>query len=1157
MRRLVAPLVAAIALCAMTFGASGALAAAPTISKTTFSHISTTSVFLEADINPQGKATSYHFEYGLGDCEPGPCASTADGGLAKGTSAVRVKAEVQGLNPGKTYHFRALATNIEGGVKSLDDTLMTYLSPQDFGPCSNEQWRAANPAGGRIENSSANLPDCRAYEQATPVDKGAGDATGTAPFDRASLSGGAISFLSVSGIPGGEGSQDFPLYLANRGDSWSTQGLLPPAATGQQAAVIGWTPDFSGVYTKATELGEPPLMTFMATSPGTAPKTIAPYTANLEPNFAGASNNGATVLFESKAAIAGVGGAITGKSNLYLWDKASETLGLAGQMNDKQAPPGGAFAGPYDWINGTSPTTLTKGGASRRYYTQDQHAVSADGSAVYFTAGGTGQLYERRNPTQAQSDLNGEGECTKSELACTVQVSVSHRTIPDPAGVRPAAFMGASADGSKALFTSSQMLTDDANAGPEQKPAAIERADLDGTSVVPSFLPARASGIAVDGEHLYWVDLDKSTIARAKLNGTQAEDEFITATSNPKNVAVDGDHIYWTNAATKVEEEDGTIKVLEGTVGRAKLGASGVEEVEPNFIAAAGNPDAVAVDAEHVYWTNDPPPGITGLGAVGRAKVNGGEANSEFFPIPGIGGEELSGISVDAEHIYWMGTSTGGFSRISRAKLDGSGYEVTFIFLGEQVEGKGLAVEGSQIYWSTRAAEAIGRAKLNDESAASEVFPEFIKEANHPLGVAVDSTRLYWSSNGDAPPNPGNDLYEYDATSNTLIDLVPDSGEEAGADVLGVLGSSENATYVYFAANGVPNEVVGSPNTEGEVAETGNCKGILSQSVSGSCNLYLAHEGSVQFISRLDISGTEDETDAANWAATPKGIFPNSVFQKTARVSPDGRTLLFRSQRQLTGSLSDGAPELYLFRVGDGEVSCVSCNPTGGAPVSTGQARLGAMTTSAVIPTPPASTLSHNLSADGNHVFFETTDALVGSDTNGNGGCPLVGAALQKFPACTDVYEWEAQGTGSCDAAHAVAQGGCIYLISTGRGSEPALIADASPDGKDIFFYTRSRLVGQDEDSLLDIYDAREQGGLASQNQPPPNPCLGTEACHSNGPQPSEIPPPPKFSGPGNPKNKGPPCAKGKHRVKDRCVAKKHHKKSAKGKAKNKGRAGR
>ena len=62
-------------------------------------------------------------------------------------------------------------------------------------------------------------------------------------------------------------------------------------------------------------------------------------------------------------------------------------------------------------------------------------------------------------------------------------------------------------------------------------------------------------------------------------------------------------------------------------------------------------------------------------------------------------------------------------------------------------------------------------------------------------------------------------------------------------------------------------------------------------------------------------------------------------------------------------------------------LACVSCNPTG-AP-SAGEASLA----------------SNGLSlTDDGRVFFNTTDPLVGADTDEK----------------QDVYEWEPQGTGNC-----------------------------------------------------------------------------------------------------------------------------------------------
>jgi hypothetical protein len=164
------------------------------------------------------------------------------------------------------------------------------------------------------------------------------------------------------------------------------------------------------------------------------------------------------------------------------------------------------------------------------------------------------------------------------------------------------------------------------------------------------------------------------------------------------------------------------------------------------------------------------------------------------------------------------------------------------------------------------------------------------------------------------------------------------------------------------------------------------------------------------------------------------------------------------------------------------------------------------------------------LSEDGNRAFFETTEALVGEDSDGG------------LDTGVDTYEWEAPGTGSCSEAAApfIAQdGGCLYLLSPGDEGENAYFLDASASGEDAFILTRARLAGQDRDSLFDVYDARVGGGLAAQADLPAAACEA-EAC--KGPT-GEVPPAPapasaNFQGPGNPAGAKPDCPRAKRPVK-------------------------
>ncbi len=1105
---------------------------------------------LEAKINPESEDTHYHFEYttqagfeaeGFLGAQSVPVPA---GTIPSGEAAVAVFAVACDLTPGAAYRFRAVAFNSVGYTEGAALAFNTHAT------------------------ASAGLPDNRAYEQATPVDKDGGDATGTAPFVKAAADGDGVTFGSTSGIPGGEGAQELSLFLASRtSDGWFTQGLLPPGDTGQKAGVRGWTPDFAEVFARATKLGEPRQTTFLARpSDGRPIATIAPYTANASFDYAGASKDGSVAVFESTSKL--TPDALEGHSNVYAWDREAppgEQLHLAGTMNteaESEAQLGeGAFGGPYDWVSGTSKASLQRGGSASSYYTQDEHAVAADGS-VFFTGAGTGQLYERLNPTESQSPLDGEGHCEDPAKACTVHVSASERTIGigpgghDGGGPQPAAFAGATADGTKAFFTSAELLTDDANTGPEHLGAAIARAKLGATEaeeVKLSFLPTSATAVDVDGGYVYWVEPEGESIGRAKLGATEPEEidpAFIPRSdlevqrevepgvfegfADIQGVAVldelGKEYVYWTNA---VDGEEG-----HGTIGRAELSGA---NPEPELIEGAYDPRGIDASAEagheYVYWVNAGYDTGNGSGYVGRAGLAGGSPQQEFIKF-------ASGdVAVNGTTIYFSRTNgSDGFIR-QGSIADGTENGNADVTVSGAKSPPPITLDGSHLYFANPNTSVIGRSNLDGSAPV-----EYAKGAGNPKGLAVDATHLYWSANQEVVANPGNDLYRYSAEApegERLTDLIPDSADLNGIEVQGVLGISKGGDHVYLAANGVPAGIGNSPNEAGEEAKAGNCKGTPG-TASGECNLYMWHEdpeshaSEVVFVVRLDASGGTDG-DTANWSAS-REVSPSDTFQKTARVSSDG-TLLFRSRLRLTPYDSKGTSELYRYQPGDAGSSCVSCDPSGAAP--TGQPFLGTIELAALIPAPPALQLSRVLSSSGNQAFFETTDALVAGDVNGDGGCPATGSGIQHgtgnnaYRACQDVYEWEAPGAGTCtegSPSYSTQDKGCLYLISTGKEREPSFLLDASESGNDVFIFTRSQLVEQDKDELIDVYDARVNGGIAAQSEAAPPPCESAEACHGpETPQPAqETPPSASFAGPPNP-------VPHRHRAKKRHAKRRHH----------------
>jgi hypothetical protein len=128
-------------------------------------------------VRPDGYDTHYHFEYVTqGEWEKSGfagAASTAEvdagsGGLTgNGFPTVLVWQDLAGLQAGESYRFRLVARSTASGnpVRMGAEQTLTVPTPAKPGPqesCPNEALRSG---------PSAHLPDCRAYEQVTPANK--------------------------------------------------------------------------------------------------------------------------------------------------------------------------------------------------------------------------------------------------------------------------------------------------------------------------------------------------------------------------------------------------------------------------------------------------------------------------------------------------------------------------------------------------------------------------------------------------------------------------------------------------------------------------------------------------------------------------------------------------------------------------------------------------------------------------------------------------------------------------------------------------------------------------------------------------------------------------------------------------------------------------
>jgi hypothetical protein len=120
------------------------------------SGVSATAATLNGTVNPQGSATSYHFEYGTSSTYG---SSTASQSAGSGTTDAAVSAGLTGLTPGTTYHFRIVATNAVGTSVGVDKTFTTP-TPQGgpvvtTGPAQGLGARSATLTGSVTPSGSA------------------------------------------------------------------------------------------------------------------------------------------------------------------------------------------------------------------------------------------------------------------------------------------------------------------------------------------------------------------------------------------------------------------------------------------------------------------------------------------------------------------------------------------------------------------------------------------------------------------------------------------------------------------------------------------------------------------------------------------------------------------------------------------------------------------------------------------------------------------------------------------------------------------------------------------------------------------------------------------------------------------------------------------
>jgi hypothetical protein len=130
------------------FTTAAATAEAPTVVTSPASSVTSTSATLGGTVNPNGRATTYSFEYGK---TTGYGSTTPAQNAGSGTSAVNVGAAITGLQSGQTYHFRLDATSDAGTSHGADMAFTATAAPAGGAPA------VTTKAATSITTSSAKL----------------------------------------------------------------------------------------------------------------------------------------------------------------------------------------------------------------------------------------------------------------------------------------------------------------------------------------------------------------------------------------------------------------------------------------------------------------------------------------------------------------------------------------------------------------------------------------------------------------------------------------------------------------------------------------------------------------------------------------------------------------------------------------------------------------------------------------------------------------------------------------------------------------------------------------------------------------------------------------------------------------------------------------
>jgi hypothetical protein len=608
---------------------------APELGAIYSTEVGTDTARLNAEVNPLSIPATGYFEYvddahfqesefenatKVPDVEAGQAPLDFGAGEKFATRSVTLYP----LAPGTTYHYRLIATNSlikPVAFTSGAETLRTFEPPAPR-PCAND--------GARIGPGGL-LPDCRAYELVSPLDKEGGDIRvlkdefqQLTVLEQSADSGEELAYGSARSFGGALSGPATSQYIARRvaGSAWESHPINPPrgrplgGAAGQiHSEFKAFSADLCDAWVATfAEMPEAPAgfvpgvqnllrrhdrlcgaEGFEALAPIAIPQGV-PADSGFVVELLGTSADGRHAIFTANGKLAA--GGSKGPRQLY------ESVEGAAPRFVCFLPGGTPFGGAC------TAGTRAPNGQTRAL----PGAISADGQRIFWSAGGAGPqpLYVRIGGTE------------------TVAVSQAAEVAEGTSG--ESEFWGAASDGSEAVFTTGNLTS-----GPAPALYSFEVDGKTSTKIAEGVLGVL--GISADAKRIYFAS--KKDLAAGASEGkpnlylyeagggtsfiaTLAGADLLEATSDERygertaRVTPDGGHAVFASVASLIDYDNkgaqggnATREIYRYDAGAKKLvcvscNPSRARPVGPSSIPSLSSPmhaaRVISEDGSRVYF---------------------------------------------------------------------------------------------------------------------------------------------------------------------------------------------------------------------------------------------------------------------------------------------------------------------------------------------------------------------------------------------------------------------------------------------------------------------------------------------------------------------------------------------------------------------------